>query len=370
MHSSKLFLFFFFLLIARLSAKTDIIRPDSSKIYLNSDNYYEAQGFNLTVFDDFYPEGHQGGITIIRNDDRIAANGDLRLEPTPGQWSPVPKMGKKIVDKEKQLISVELWFPDSSKNRKGFNPIIYPDLNLKYKIKTEPINNGASILVTVMTDEPLPSGWADKVGFNLELFPGYFFGKHYTADGKPGLFPRDPILKSSSIDSPLVKCREFVLEPGMPNRITIESLTKDIELFDGRIRHNNGWFILRTLIDSSNPDEAVKWVITPHIDNTNPESDYKPVIKVSELGYHPRQNKLVIIETAKDYEAGGKLQLQRIEKDSVIIIENNIQPDYWGRFLRYNYYTWDFTKIRDEGLYRFVYKDGKQEIVSNIFFDR
>ncbi|MFZ6033635.1 MAG: glycoside hydrolase family 9 protein [Melioribacter sp.] len=367
MRSNKLFLFFIFLLTVNISAQLNIVKTDSSKIYLNSEKYYEAPGFNLTVFDDFYPEGHQGGITIIRNDERIAANGDLRLEPTPGQWSPVPKMGEKIVDNEKQLISVELWFPDSSKNCKGFNPIVYPDLKLKYKIQTEPINEGASILVTVKMDEPLPSQWDGKIGFNLELFPGYFFGKYYLADGKPGAFPRDPILKDSSVDSPLVKCTEFVLEPGTANRIAIKSLTKDIELYDGRITHNNGWFILRTIIDSSNPEEAVKWVITPHIDPSDSENMYKPVIKVSQVGYHPAQKKQVIIETAKDHELNGKLQLQRIGKDSVIIIEDNINPEYWGRFLRYNYYAWDFTNIRNEGLYRFVYFDKDKNISSNIF---
>jgi hypothetical protein len=42
------------------------------------------------AFDDIYPEGHQGGISIIMHGNRVATNGDIRLEPTPGQWQPVP----------------------------------------------------------------------------------------------------------------------------------------------------------------------------------------------------------------------------------------------------------------------------------------
>nr|CUV48255.1 protein of unknown function [Ralstonia solanacearum] len=39
---------------------------------------------------------------------RQATNGDLRLEPTPGQWSPIPKVGKQVVDKATQTISVRM----------------------------------------------------------------------------------------------------------------------------------------------------------------------------------------------------------------------------------------------------------------------
>ncbi len=60
---------------------------------LNNEGYYEAPGVNVMVFSDFYPEGHQSGVTIVQCGSRVAANGDVRLEPTPGQWSPTPVMG-------------------------------------------------------------------------------------------------------------------------------------------------------------------------------------------------------------------------------------------------------------------------------------
>ena len=41
------------------------------------------------AFSDFYPEGHQGGVCVIMNGHRIATNGDIRLEATPGQWPTV-----------------------------------------------------------------------------------------------------------------------------------------------------------------------------------------------------------------------------------------------------------------------------------------
>jgi endoglucanase len=88
--------------------------------------YFELPGLNVMVFQDIYPEGHQGG--IIQNGERVATNGDLRLEQTPGQWQPIPKQGQRIVDKVNNLVKVTLTYPDSSKNRKGFNPV-FPDFD-------------------------------------------------------------------------------------------------------------------------------------------------------------------------------------------------------------------------------------------------
>jgi endoglucanase len=65
------------------------LRHDS--LLINESGYYETQGLNVMLFDDFYLEDHQGGLTIIENGTSVAANGDVRLEPTPGQWAPVPK---------------------------------------------------------------------------------------------------------------------------------------------------------------------------------------------------------------------------------------------------------------------------------------
>ena len=55
---------------------------------LTSSGYFKNQGVDVMAFDDIYPEGHQGGVCIIMNGHRVATNGDIRLEATPGQWQP------------------------------------------------------------------------------------------------------------------------------------------------------------------------------------------------------------------------------------------------------------------------------------------
>lgn len=53
--------------------------------------YFRNAGVNVMAFDDIYPEGHQSGVSILMHGRRIATNGDLRFEPTPGQWQPIPR---------------------------------------------------------------------------------------------------------------------------------------------------------------------------------------------------------------------------------------------------------------------------------------
>ena len=47
--------------------------------------YFTLQGVNVIAFEDIYPEGHQGGVSLLMHGERIAANGDVRFEPAPGQ---------------------------------------------------------------------------------------------------------------------------------------------------------------------------------------------------------------------------------------------------------------------------------------------
>src|ERR1051325_6904939 len=105
------FLFFFFV--------THLVT--AQQLTINDQEYLEMTGLNVMLAHDFYPESHQGGVGIIQNGLRVATNGDLRLEPTPGQWQPVPKVGKRMVDRARQEISVHIEYPDPEKDRQGFN---------------------------------------------------------------------------------------------------------------------------------------------------------------------------------------------------------------------------------------------------------
>ena len=344
----------------------------SPVLHINEEGYYEIPGLNVMMFDDFYPEGHQGGLTIVQCGTRVAANGDVRLEPGPGQWSPVPKVGQRHVDTAKGVITVQLWYPDSSQDRKGFNPITYPDLRFKYTIRTEAVGN--SIKLTVDLEEPLPASWANRVGFNLELFPGQLFGEHYFMDDRPGIFPRQangPMRKDEEGSlqiTPMAVGKKLIVAPGNPEKeIMITTKTSDLQLVDGRGLYNNGWFVVRTTIPLGAVKNAVEWTITPKL---NPGWKYKPVIQVSQIGYHPKQTKFAVIELDKLTTAYEPIRLIKIGPDSETVVKMDNAPVPWGRFLRYQYLRFDFTGVTEEGFYRVEYGTGKSsefEIKSDVF---
>ena len=90
---------------------------------LNALEYVDVPGLNVMALQDIYPEGHQAGVTLMQNRVRVATNGDLRPDPTRGQWQPMPQEDKRVVTPKDNEITTWLSYPDPSRNRTGFSPI-------------------------------------------------------------------------------------------------------------------------------------------------------------------------------------------------------------------------------------------------------
>ena len=71
---------------------------------LNKLEYFERGGVNVMAFQDIYPEGHQGGVAVIMHGKRLATNGDIRLDETPGQWQPIPKQLERKISRCRQQV--------------------------------------------------------------------------------------------------------------------------------------------------------------------------------------------------------------------------------------------------------------------------
>ncbi len=322
-----------------------------AQLSLNDKGYFEMPGINVTVFADIYPEGHQTGVTIIQHGERVVANGDVRLEISPGQWSPIPKAGKEVIDEVNKTISRELWFPDSARHLIGFNPIEYPDLILKYKVNVTALE-GSSFKITVDLEEPLPAEWVGRVGFNIELFPEHLFGKTYIMDNEQGLFlpqPNGPVVLDHEhyITQALAKGKVLTMVPENElQRIKFET-KGEFGLYDGRGNHNNGWYILREELKANTTKNALEWVITP---NSVPEWTYEPVIHVSQVGYHSKQPKLIVVESDLKITEIDPLTLYKISHEGLKPVKE-IKAEKWGQFLRYNYFVADITSFEEEGMY-------------------
>jgi hypothetical protein len=344
------------------------------QLKLNDKGYFEAPGLNVTVFADIYPDGHQTGVTVIQHGTRVAANGDLRLEPSPGQWSPMPAGdGKPVVDAATQSVTQTLHYPDESKNRKGFNPIDYPDLNFTYHVRVTPMD-GDAFKVTVDLDKPLPKDWEGKVGFNFELFPTDLFGKSWLMDGQGGTFARQADGPMSddhgqTISAPMAEGKTLVVAPESDlQRLKIESQTGRLELLDGRGNMNNGWYVVREITRPGATKDAVSWIITPNVD---PNWRSAPVVQVSQVGYRPDQAKTVVIEQDKRDDRADPLILYKMTDNGPREVAS-FTPKPWGPFLRYTYLTADLSAVKDPGMYELSYRGQMTHVfqISDDVYDR
>jgi len=368
--------------------------------------YFLNKGVNVMAFADIYPEGHQSGVSIIMHGNRVATNGDIRFEQTPGQWQPLPRQGRRDMSITANTITTSLSFPDSSKHLTGFNPMIYPDFQLNYTVTVK--GEGASVIVTVDMDRPIPAFLAGKMCFNMELFPGALFGKPWIMDNKQGIFPEQPngptlslpanylntgnfsrpnaraskedlvnadgsgyspMVADDIIALPYAKGKRFTVRPDDPyNRFTIETKGSDLKLYDGRMNHNNGWFVVSSEVPAGATKGAIQWVITPTVVN---EWMYQPVIQTSQIGYHPNQPKEAIIELDKRETNREKPVLYKITENCEQEVFTSPGQE-WGRFLRYNYLKFNFTNIKEEGLYRIRYGSSASSIfrIASDIYDR
>ena len=374
------------LFMAAFMLTTISVNTFAQQFQLNATGYFNNQGVDVMAFNDFYPEGHQGGVSVLMNGHRVATNGDIRMEATPGQWQPVPKQLSRKVEGNK--IVTTLCFPDSARHLTGFNPMVYPDYVFNYTVTTEA--QGGSIVVTVDIDKPVPQELLGKVGFNLEFFPGSLFGKPWVMDDQSGIYPQQPnsplaftkqnlgfdgnfhdgkkplanpkqlngttgyspLIADDIISEPYAIGKKFTSRPDDPySKLTIESLTGYLKLYDGRMNHNNGWFVLRSEIAPGATKGAIKWIITPNI---VPGWLYTPVIQTSQVGYHPNQPKEAIIETDSRDQARAEAIIIKVDAEGEKVAKI-VSPTEWGKFLRYNYLKVNFSDITEPGLYQVKY---------------
>ncbi|MBR3012554.1 MAG: glycoside hydrolase family 9 protein [Bacteroidales bacterium] len=382
-------------LILMLAALACTAVTGAQDFHINASGYFNKDGVDVMAFNDFYPEGHQGGISVLMNGHRVASNGDIRFDATPGQWQPVPKQLNRRVEGDKVITT--LCFPDSSRHFTGFNPMIYPDYRVTYVVTLQPQDKG--FLVTVDLDKPVPEELLGRAGFNIEFFPGDLFGKPWIMDNKQGIYPQQPnspVITQESyvyrsvgdfrpknapdtdikhligegyspytadavIAEPYAVGKVFTSRPDDPySRLTIKSLNgADLKLYDGRMNHTNGWFVVRSEIPAGATKGAVQWYIEP---NVVPGWTYPAVVQTSQVGYLPNQSKVAIIETDRRDAPLAGATLVRYEADGEHFVKNYPAVPWEGSFLRYNYLKVDFTEIEEEGLYALKYGSSKSPI--------
>jgi endoglucanase len=309
---------------------------------INDQEYLETQGFNVLAFHNSYPEGDQGGIEFIQHDNRTASNGYINVDLQGAQAFPRPVKAERTVDRKKGEIKVT---------------IKTPEFNFNYDVRIWPENN--TIHLAVDLEKPLPAEWKGKATFDLQLFPVTYTGKTYHLGGQSGVFPVEgmgPVAASSDGRAkalPMAEGTKLIVAPEDPMiRLQIEQMKGNIQLLDERNSSLGGWILVRAEIPEGVDKGAVEWIITPSI---MPDWLHKPMIGISQVGYHPDQVKRAVIELDARAKKIETAVLQVFGSDGNMKNVKSGIPVEWGKFLRYKYVVFDFSGIKDPGLYTITY---------------
>lgn len=328
---------------ACLASITAAVRAQS--LHVSPDQTLEAQGLSVLIdqnqFSPIFFDEKNAGIQLILHGDRIATDGAVRLNAVPEQWDPVPAFVSRTLGNE----------PDQVVVRSNYAAV---DLSYQVKVTAEP----GGFRIAVDLDKPLPASLAGKAGFNLDFIPTAYFGKTYLLDAAPGLFPRHPsgeMEKNGSGDPVALAAggKAITLAPEDPERrVTITSDTAPLALYDARARAQNGWFVVRSLIAAGARDNAVVWHVRP---NVIKDWVRQPVVSFNQAGYTPDRAKVALIELDPAFAAPASATLVRLGADGqrVPVLQANIAPR--GRWKRYAYAAFDFSVVREPGVYAIAY---------------
>ena len=348
---------------------TAVVAGHSQDLQLNDQEYFERQGVNVLVFSNSFNGGFNdeknSGIEIIHYGVRTVQGGAVRLNNTPEQWDLVPKMTSRKVDRENGSIEVAMRYDDY-------------DFDSRVVVTAK----GKAVEIAVWLDKPVPEKLAGEAGLNIEFLPSQYWLKTFTMDGRIGRLPRyatsQTITRPNSekprqfkgfktyddrgtnrfIDPlPLETGHEIVMATDSPERmIRISSEAAELKLFDGRMLAQNGWFVLRSVLPEGKTGKVITWTVEPH---AIPGWIREPNIGFSQVGYVPDQPKVAVIELDKKDQPQATASLMRINPDGTKaeVFKGAIQN--WGPYFKYNYVKFDFSQVKEPGVYYIQYGQTK-----------
>ena len=333
---------------------------------LNDLEYFERQGVNVLVYSNSFNGGFNdeknSGIEIIHHGVRTVQGGAVRLNNTPEQWDLVPTMTSRKVNRENGSIEVGLRYNDY-------------DFDSRIIVTAK----GKAVEIAVWLDKPVPEKLAGEAGLNIEFLPSQYWLKTYQIDGRLGRFPRyatsltttrpnsekprqfkgfktyDDRGTNRFVDPlPLETGHSLTVATDAPDRmIRITSDDAELKLFDGRMLAQNGWYVVRSVLPAGKTGKVLTWTIEP---NAIPGWIRDPNIGFCQVGYTPEQPKVAVIELDKhDPVQTGSASLLRLNPDGTTTEVYKAEVKPWGPYFKYNYVKFDFTHVRESGVYCIQY---------------
>ena len=349
-------------------------------LQLNELEYFERQGVNVLVFSNSFNGGFNdeknSGIEIIHHGVRTVQGGAVRLNKTPEQWDLVPRMTDRKVDRANGSIEVSMRYDATAL---GGDAAGFKDDFDSRVVVTE---KGNAVEIAVWLDKPVPEQLAGEAGFNLEFLPSQYWLKTFTMDGRLNRFPRyatsQTVTRPNSekprqfkgfktyddrgtdrfVDPcPIETGHDIVMALDAPERmIRISSADAELELYDGRMLAQNGWFVLRSTLPKGKTGKVVTWTVEPH---AIAGWIREPNIGFSQVGYLPDQPKVAVIELDKQDHPQATATLYRIKADGTAEQAYTGDIQAWGPYFKYNYVKFDFSSVRQPGIYYIQYGQTK-----------
>ena len=337
---------------------------NAQDLMLNDREYFERQGVNVLVFSNNFNGGFNdeknSGIEIIHHGVRTVQGGAVRLSNTPEQWDLVPKTISRKVDRDKNSIEVSMRYDDY-------------DFDSRVVVTAK----GKAVEISVWLDKPVPEKLAGEAGLNIEFLPSQYWLKTYSVDGRLGRLPRyatsQTITRPNSekprqfkgfktyddrgtnrfVDPlPIETGHQITLATDQPERMISISSDAELKLYDGRMLAQNGWFVLRSILPKDKTGKVLSWTVEPY---AIPGWIREPNIGFSQVGYIPDQPKVAVIELDKNDTPQATASLMRIKPDGTSEQAFSGAINSWGPYYKYNYVKFDFSSVRQPGIYYIQY---------------
>lgn len=300
-------------------------------IVLNEKEYFEAPGFAFLVFHNNYQVGYQGGLQMFQNEERLLDSGDLFLLPKGAARPQQSRVIRRTVDREQRSATI-------SAEMEGWD--------LGYQIVCR--SDGERIQIRLHLDRPVDWSRTQQAGFRMALFPGAYYSKSFVSDAGSGVFPQQfarPVLLSGA--------KKVRVAPEDAARSFSVSRTGGLlSLLDNRVASPQPWFTVVAALEPGSRETEIQLELAPAI---QAEWRRPPVIGISQAGYHPAQKKQAVLELDPREKISEPVVLTRMEVNGNQVVKS-AAPRSWGRFLEYQYAVFDFSDVREPGVYILTYR--------------
>lgn len=310
--------------------------PVIAQIELQPEGYFEAPGFAFLVYHNDYIVGKRGGLQMFLHGKRVLDAGEVVCITREGRFLNFDssKMSTRSANLEKSLSSI--------KGR--LDPA-----GLSYDLTCT--TDGTSLHIAVHAEKPIDWSRISNLMFKIEIYPREFQYKTYRGGGFEGYFPERYMGKMMLIPA----AKEIFIAPEDNLRaFSISSEDAMLTLIDGRGSGNINGFILSAQPPPGSSSQSFSMKITPRIQTAWRKA---PVIQASQVGYHPGQKKVAVLELDNRVKEADEAKLFALDASGEKKLVTSGKPVRWGSLFDNEYYLFDFSDIRNPGLYYLSYRE-------------